>query len=136
SRRRSGAGGPKADPARPRARPPRPRPAAEQTSPPGPTPPDYQQLFRELVARANDGDREALARLRKFLDLNPHLWERAGDLTAVAERAWIELVAGQDQLVAESVRRRLARLKADLGGPHATPLEFLLIDQVAVTWLA
>src|SRR5262245_8359571 len=36
--------------------------------------PDYQQVFKALVARANGGDREALARLRKFLDLNPGIW--------------------------------------------------------------
>src|SRR4051812_41219475 len=65
--------------------------------------PDYQALFEQLVARANQGERLAIERLKKFLDLNPHIWERAGDLTAVAERAWVELIAGQDVLKTESV---------------------------------
>jgi hypothetical protein len=97
---------------------------------------DSRELLRQLIARANDGDREALARLRQFLDLNPALWARAGDLTEAAERAWIELVVGTDQFAAESVRRRVAQLKAELQGPSPTRLEALLIDQISLTWLA
>ena len=87
--------------------------------------PDYRTLFRQLVERANQGEPEALIRLRKFLDVNPSIWEQAGDLTTVAERAWTERIAGADRLAAESVKRRIARLKADLTGPHPTALENL-----------
>jgi hypothetical protein len=88
------------------------------------------------VAQANGGDAEALARLRAFLDANPWLWQQAGDLTAAAEGAWLGLIAGPNHLVAESVKRRLAALKDDLKGPHAGTLEALLVDVVAVAWLA
>jgi hypothetical protein len=97
--------------------------------------PDYQQLFKEVVARANEGERLAIDRLRKFLDLNPFIWQRAGDLTAVAERAWVELIAGEDQFRTESVKWRLAQLKDELKGPHPTALEALLVDLVGVAWL-
>src|SRR5262245_37583074 len=72
--------------------------------------PDYDALFRELVRRANLGEPGALTRLRTFLDRNPWLWQRAGDLSAVAERSWLALICGTNQLVAESVKRRVARL--------------------------
>jgi hypothetical protein len=98
-------------------------------------PEDYQALFKQLVARANNGERLAIARLRAFLDRNPYLWQRAGDLTAVAERAWVELVAGEDQFRTESVKRRLAELKDQLRGAHPTALEALLVDLVGVAWL-
>jgi hypothetical protein len=110
-------------------------PAVERGAAAGEPAPDYQQLFKELVARANAGEREALARLRKFLDANPHIWSRAGDLTAVAERAWIELIAGEDQFRVESVKRRLTQLKDELKGPHPTALEAVLVDLIAVAWL-
>jgi hypothetical protein len=45
-------------------------------------------------------------------------------------------VVGEDRLAVESVQRRVAQLKAELGGPCPTRLECLLIDQIAVTWLA
>jgi hypothetical protein len=107
----------------------------QQSSAPGGATPDYEQLFRELIARANQGERLAVERLRAFLDRNPRLWERAGDLTAVTERAWVELVAGTDQFRFESVKRRLAQLKEKLQGPAPTPLEGLLVDLVGVAWL-
>src|SRR5262245_48430536 len=98
-------------------------------------PEDYQALFKQLVARANDGERLAIDRLKKFLDMNPGIWSRAGDLTTVAERAWVELIAGEDQFRTESVKRRLAELKDQLKGPHPTALEALLVDLVSVAWL-
>src|SRR5262249_16221311 len=87
------------------------------------------------VTRANQGERLAIDRLKQFLDLNPHIWEKAGDLTAVAERAWLERIVGQDQFMAESVRRCRARLKDDLKGPEPTALEAVLVDLVGVAWL-
>ena len=89
-----------------------------------------------LVDKANAGDRPALAGLRRLLDDHPEIWETVGDLAARAERAWIELIAGEDALAVESVRRQVAELKAKLNGPHATPTEQLLVDQVASCWLA
>jgi hypothetical protein len=96
---------------------------------------DYRQLFTELVHRANQGERLAIDRLKSFLDLNPPIWQRAGDLTAVAERAWVELIAGADQFRTESVKRRLAELKDQLKGPHPTALEAVLCDLIGVAWL-
>jgi hypothetical protein len=117
-------------------KPPRAAAEADRPGKGGPAATDYQQLFRELVERANRGEELALTRLRQFLDLNPSIWQRAGDLAAAAESAWVGLVAGPDRLVAESVRRRLAQLKADLKGARATPPEALLAEQAALAWLA
>ena len=111
-----------------------PRPEGQQAD--GAPAPDYQKLFHQLVARANGGDPEALRRLRIFLDKNPWLWERAGDLSAVAERSWIELIAGTNQLVAESLVRRVGQLKRELAGEQPTAVERLLVDQVAACYLA
>jgi hypothetical protein len=120
-----------------RAEQPRPaRPSGGQSTEGEGNEPDYRALFRKLVERANRGEPEAVIRLREFLDVNPAIWEKAGDLTAVAERAWMELIAGADRLTAESIGRRVTRIKADLAGQHPTPLEALLVDQVVVSWLA
>src|SRR5262245_13613242 len=94
----------KAGPQQTRNLRPRPGRTAEPSSGPDASAPDYKQLFRELIVRANQGERLAVERLRAFLDRNPRLWERAGDLSAVAERAWVELIAGADQFRLESVK--------------------------------
>jgi len=94
------------------------------------------EAFQRMVTRASGGDKKAVSILRKVLDKNPEIWRQAGDVTANAERAWIEVMAGNNWLAQESLRRRLADLKGELAGSHPTPLEQILVDQVAVNWLA
>src|SRR5262245_39638494 len=89
-----------------------------------------------LVARADAGDRRALADLRQMLDENAAIWRYAGDLAALAERAWIALIASGHRLVTESITRQLAAMRAELSGPHPTATETLLVEQVAICWLA
>src|SRR5262245_35778519 len=96
-------------------------PGAATTAPPAP--PAAQALpfdeasFRLLVEGANGGDRQALLRLRRLLDEHPRIWQRAGDLSALAERAWTGLLVGRDRLGAESVARTVGALKEALAGP-------------------
>ena len=87
--------------------------------------------------RARRGDRDALPRLRRVLDDRPGLWRQAADLAGHAERAWVGLIGGTDGLVTESLHLRLAEFKSTLAGPAPpTALEGLLIERVAVCWLA
>jgi hypothetical protein len=90
----------------------------------------------DLVAAARQGDQSVLPQLRAALDDNPDLWRHAADLGAHAEHAWIELIAGSDAYVGESLHRRVAEMKQELAGT-ATPtaLEKLLIQRITVGWL-
>jgi len=107
--------------------------------PPGrPTPPEPPPAAADLarlLEAARRGDPAALPALRTFLDENPAVWRHAGDLAAHAERAWVELAAGPDLMARELLTRQLAALKAELAGPAPTPLERLLVERVAATWL-
>lgn len=89
----------------------------------------------ELVARARSGDRDVLPELRAFLDARPDVWREVGDLAAHALEAWVGVVAGPDLVLAESVRRRIDGLRAELSGPSPTPLEELLVERVLACWL-
>src|SRR5438445_399880 len=91
--------------------------------------------LREVVQRAEQGDRSALPALRKFLDEHPAVWRQCGDLAAVAERAWLDLACGTNLALRESVMRRLEQLRAELGRETASPLEPLLVDRVVSCWL-
>ena len=107
--------------------------------PPGrPTPPEPPPAAADLgrvLEAARRGDPAALPALRAFLDEKPEIWRHAGDLAAHAERSWAELAAGPDLLARESLARQLAALKAELAGPTPTPLEWLLVERIAATWL-
>jgi hypothetical protein len=94
------------------------------------------EAFQELVRRAGEGSQACLAALRDFLDENEAIWRRAGDVGALAERVWSEVIAGENKLVQEAICRQLRELKASLGGGNPTPIETVLIDVVGVAWLA
>jgi hypothetical protein len=88
-----------------------------------------------LLRRAREGDRTALPALRKVLDAKPSVWRAVGDLGNLAEQAMLDLIAGEDLLVRESVKRTLAQMRQDLCGQKASPLEVLIARRAAVAWL-
>ena len=65
----------------------------------------------------------------------PEVWQRVGDLSALAERAWIAVLASDHPLAVESMKRTVEEMKADLAGDHPTRLERLLVDQVVGCWM-
>jgi len=71
--------------------------------------------LREILERARRGDATVLPELREALRSRPDLVQYCGDLASIAERAWGDLVAGQNLVLGESVKLRLTRLKASLG---------------------
>jgi hypothetical protein len=92
-------------------------------------------LLKGVVAWANGGDQEALAELRRFLDSNTELARKLGDLAWHTESALTELIAGGDALAAEAIRRESDRLRDELWGDQACPLERLLVDNVVTSHL-
>lgn len=99
-------------------------------------PVDLTAMLKALAEKANRGDPQALADLRRTLDERPEIWETCGNLGRQAELAWIALLAGEQKLTSESIKKYVQRLKADLLGPHPTTVERLLVDDVAVSYLA
>jgi hypothetical protein len=89
----------------------------------------------QLLKRAEAGDRSVLPQLQQALDGNPDLWRGYGDLAAHAEASLAMLAAGPNLLLAESLKRKLAELKAELGGEAPSPLEKLLAERVSASWL-
>lgn len=91
--------------------------------------------LRELVARAKGGDASVLSIIRRILDHHPEITAYVGDVARLAERALIELLVHADPLGTEAITRHAEQMRADLEGPHPTPVERLLVAQVVATWL-
>jgi hypothetical protein len=101
-------------------------------------PKDQQQALvelQDLVNRAKQGDRNAIPRLREYLDANPVLWKRNGDLALQAQAAWINLIAGDDRHFKECLARKANDLKQQLAGPSPTPVEAMAVERIVTTWL-
>jgi hypothetical protein len=107
---------------------PNPEPAPE------PAEPVYSLEVRDLLLRADQGDQTVLPALRRLLDKHPELWRQFGDLAQQARSALLTWAAGKSLVVAESVRRRLKELHAELAGPAPAPLEKLLVERVVQCW--
>jgi hypothetical protein len=92
--------------------------------------------LKEMVQRAQEGDRAVLPALREFLDTHTEVWHEAGDLARQAELAWLGMIAGKDLLLHESLERKLREMKAELEGPVPSPLERLIVARIGACWLA
>lgn len=91
--------------------------------------------IQKLVERAQAADQAAVAELRDLLDRRPEIWRRLGDLAQHAEMTMLALVAGTNVLAQESITLKLADLKSDLAGFSPSPLEILLVDRIAISWM-
>jgi hypothetical protein len=94
-----------------------------------------KEALARLVERAQQGDLDVLPELRRALDADATLWRDYGDLAAHAECSLIMLAAGKDLMLGESLQRKLAAMKKELGGEAPSPVERLLVERVTATWL-
>src|SRR3954449_2279906 len=78
----------------------------------GPARPPIALELRALVQQAQGGDPTALPRIREILDEHPEIWQHLGDLSALAERAWIAVLVADHPLAVEAMRRTLTEMKA------------------------
>ena len=95
-----------------------------------------EEAFEQLRRQANHGDPVARKALIQFLDANPWLWERFGDVAGLAEKAVIEHITRGEWLTSEAIRRTAVGLHRLLAGPAPSPLKELAAQRVVVTWLA
>lgn len=115
--------------------------AAQSSSPPPEAKsarrlPTQAEALMIVSRRATAGNATCLEGLLKILNNKPEIWRAIGDVGAHVEQTWIQLLAGEQVLHQESVRRTLQQLKLSIGGEHPTAIEKLLIDVVGITWLA
>ena len=91
--------------------------------------------FCELVAKADAGDKEALAEVRGILDRQPKIWRQVADLASRAQSAFINLISSRSVTLSESLRRQVAQMKAELEGERPAPLERHIIVRIVACWL-
>lgn len=91
--------------------------------------------FNKVVYRAELGDDEALQELRAMLKNYPMLWKDVGDLALIVERQLIELSTRGSVLAAESLRCKVASMRAELGGSTPSLPKRLVVERIIASWL-
>ena len=91
--------------------------------------------LRELLERASAGDQAASASARALLADTPDLWLHLGDISRHAVTTWIAVVAGSDEFLRDAIRRKMDDLIQSLQHETSNPLEALLVQRVAATWV-
>jgi hypothetical protein len=64
------------------------------------------------------------------------LIESLGNLSLQVEASLIKDVAGTDLAFKEGLGHKMSKLRSDLAGPDAEPLERLLAERIALCWLS
>ena len=100
-----------------------------------PVAPSGMTDLHTLVQRAQAGDATALPQIREILDSRPDIWHHMGDVSSLVERAWIALLAADNPLSVESMKRTVAEMKAELAGEQPTRLERMMVEQVIANWM-
>jgi hypothetical protein len=88
------------------------------------------------IELARRGRKEILPQLRQTLDEHPELWQHFGNLALQTQESWLQLIAGKDLYLAESLRRHLDAMRSELAGPDTSPLERLLVDRILACHVA
>ena len=92
--------------------------------------------LKALMVCLRDGDEGAVPRLREILHETPELARKFVDPALQTERSMIETYAGEDgRVVRETMPHTLEALRAKLAGESPSPLEQLLVERIAATWL-
>ena len=91
--------------------------------------------LQATVVMIRRGHAELLPWLRELLRRQPAVWQHCGNLGQQAERAWVELIGGGDDLLKESTILFAAEMKESLVGHNASRLEKLAAERVAAHWL-
>jgi hypothetical protein len=89
----------------------------------------------QYVILAQRGDASARAKIREILEKHPELAENCSDLASIAQRSWLDLIAPNDPLLAESLPITFQRLKNDLAGPVNNALERVLAERIVTDLL-
>jgi NADPH-dependent ferric siderophore reductase len=92
--------------------------------------------LQSLVQQAMAGDESAFPAIIHVLDQCPDIWQQIAYVTKTVETAWIQTLAKEDMLATEILERQVTALKTSLKAGASSPLEDLVIESIATTWLA
>jgi hypothetical protein len=92
--------------------------------------------LKDLFKKAEKGNRKAVPEIRQILQKSPDLAWRFMDFATLAEWRLIEnMTKDKDLASRETMEFQLAAMREEIAGENPSPLERLLAERIALTWL-
>ena len=91
--------------------------------------------LRGVVEKAQDGDEEALTKVKEIFREAPGMARIFADLAGEAERSLVKRLTGGDPVVREALPVRLKTMRKELAGSDPSVLERLLAERIVACWL-
>jgi hypothetical protein len=92
--------------------------------------------LKELVKKAEKGNKEGLPEISKILQENPNLAWQVMDYGKLAEWHFIERMTKEEDFGSKVLlRRQLGAMREEIAGENPSVLERLLAERVVATWL-
>jgi hypothetical protein len=88
----------------------------------------------DIVQHAKADEPGALGAIRQAVAQYPGV-KACADVAYQAEASWINLVSDSSLFFKETLEERLAKLRKDLLGPSASPIERLLVERIVICWM-
>lgn len=95
----------------------------------------WMLFLRLRVDSARSGRQEARDAIRNILEHQPEIREKVGNLARCAQRAWLDVLATRDPILAEAIPLTSNQMKQDWAGQGATPLERMIVERIFTDWL-
>jgi hypothetical protein len=102
-----------------------------------PKPRGWEQSVEDanaLIRKAEAGDKDSLAILRKVLAQPGNADILGGNVARVALQKLVETATGGNPVIQEATERKFDEMRAELLGPSPTALERLLVERIIATW--
>ncbi|MEJ7860000.1 MAG: hypothetical protein WKF90_00040 [Pyrinomonadaceae bacterium] len=98
---------------------------------------DTKKDFASIVAATNKKNpaQQDIEALREMMREDASIWQNHGDWAKQTELVILNEYFETSGFLLETVKKKLANLRDELGWENATVLEKLLIRQVCLTWL-
>ncbi len=96
---------------------------------------EWEKILRPLLAKAQKGDRDAMAQLRDRLMDSDELWGIIASPARSLLAVQLEAFFGENLVLREATERHMKAMRMEMAGEGSTPLERILADRVAVCWL-
>ena len=92
--------------------------------------------LRELMKKAEKGDKKVLPEIREILEESSELPWRFANLAGLAERFFIDrLSKDKDLATKEVMERQLAAMREEIAGENPSTLQRLLAEWAVASWL-